>query len=130
MKIYKSLLFLTLAALLVFPTFAYAEVTPYADPEFHEVFISFYSDGEADFECVTYERKASLCVKDCQLQKKDGNTWVDVGKPTTGVILSNASSYSHTIDYSGKIDSGTYRVKGTFVADGYTRTKYSAARTF
>lgn len=131
MKNTKVLLSLVMSLILFIPFLASAEETmPYADSEFQQVYISFYSNGEADFECTTYEPKGTLYVKNCQLQKKEGNGWVNIGSSTSGVKRSNANLYIHTEDYSNYISSGTYRVKGTFVADGYTRTKYSAARTF
>lgn len=131
MKSFKTLLSVTITVLLLLSTFAYAEeIRPYADPEFQQVFITLYSDGAADFECTAYKNKSSLYVKNCQLQKKEGNRWVNVGESTTGEKLKNANSYLYTIDYSDQITSGTYRVKGTFVADNYNKTKYSAERTF
>ena len=134
MKLHHGKFFVFIIAILLLIPLqnAYAEeIMPYADPEFAEAFISFYSDGEADFECVTYEQKSSLYVRSCQLQRKSGSSWVNVGSSTTGPSRSNASAYVHTVDYSSKITTaGVYRVKGTFVADGYTKTKYSAERTF
>lgn len=130
MKFTKHLFALFVFILISIPTFSFADgIMPYADPEFQQAYISFYADKEALFECSTYEPKDTLYVKNCQLQKKVGNTWVNIGDSTKGTTRYNANLYSYSKKYSISA-SGTYRVKGTFVADGYTLTKYSSERTF
>ena len=107
-------------------------IAPLADEEFRSAYISFYSDGEADFRCATYLTKGTLYVKNCQLQKKKASGgWLNVGSAITpDYKASNATSYLATIDFSDSIGTGTYRITCTFVADDYTLPKASAERTF
>ena len=107
-------------------------IAPLADEEFRSAYISFYSDGEADFRCATYLTKGTLYVKNCQLQKKKASGgWLNVGSAITpDYKASNATSYLATIDFSDSIGTGTYRITCTFVADDYTLPKTSAERTF
>lgn len=111
---------------------AYAQsVSPQADTEFMSATVNLTSKKGVVYSCTTYYEKKSLSVSSCWLERQVNGVWSYAGslsKPSTG--NTNAQSLSRSMDYSSSIGSGTFRVAGTFNADGYEITRYSNTRTF
>lgn len=112
---------------------AYATtILPYADPEFKTASLSLSSNKEVIFSATTNETKNKIYVAACWLEVKSGEKWIKVCNLTRpSLVLENIHAYSTVMDYSDSIvGSGTFRVAGTFWADGYTITRYSNEKTF
>lgn len=108
------------------------EITPYADTEFDSVTTLLKSTKKVSFRAVTYNVKSSISVTDCRLEKENDNgTWSTVCTlPPPKVTAKETFAYSATEDYSDYIDTGNYRIRATYDADGHTITRYSNERTF
>ncbi len=108
------------------------EITPYADLVFHNASISLSTRKDASFVGITYYKQKEISVTACSLEKKTGtDSWKQVTILTPPKdICTDTHAYNSLVSYAAEIGVGTYRIKATFNADGYTITRYSNERTF
>lgn len=108
------------------------EITPYADSVFHNATISLSARKDASFVGITYYKQKKITVTACSLEKKTcTDSWMQVKiLPPPKDICADTHAYNSVVSYSTEIGVGTYRIKATFNADGYTITRYSNEQTF
>lgn len=122
----SSLMLLSIAA-----TALAFDIMPYADSYFDSITINLTSKKYVAYQATAKEEHKEIKVTSCTLQKKSGTRWTDVGSldaPTD--VANNTRVYDATMDYSDDIGTGTYRIKATFYADGYTVSRTSNERTY
>lgn len=122
-------------SIFVLVTVSYAtaeEIMPRADSEFASVITVLKTSKQVSFRAVTNNVKARISVTACWLEKEnDDGTWSTVCTlPPSSVEAEETFAYSATVDYSEFIDTGNYRIRATYDADGHTITRYSNERTF
>ena len=110
---------------------AYAQnVAPCADEVFANAYINLTSGKAASFTALTYNTCNKIEITSSYLQQKIEGEWVTIA--SFSVAGAGINTYACTLreDCSGLIASGTYRVVGTFSADGHTVTRTSNERTY
>lgn len=107
------------------------EAVPYADSEFVMASAALDSSKMVTFSCATHQKKESIAITKCFLQKKTNNVWMKVRDlDVPSYVAVNTNAYASYMDYSDQIGSGTFRVGFTVDADGHAITRYSNSRTF
>lgn len=106
------------------------EVVPCADEVFSDAYINLTSSKAASYTAMTFNSCGTIKVTSSSLQKKINGTWVTIAN--ISVAGEGSDTYSCTLraDCSSHISTGTYRVVGTFSADGYCITRTSNERTY
>lgn len=102
-----------------------------ANPNIASVPISLSGAMEAEFFC-SARSFYDISVSDVKLEEKrsDGK-WYYVCDLSGPPSVENAASYNKSKDYSSSCEKGkTYRVLGTFNADGETSSCTSNAKTY
>lgn len=113
------------------PVFAHAIAIPQANPVFIEASVYVSSNMRAEFTASTMKVCASIYVKSCDLQKKNGVNWVDYKSLTPpSYVATNTSAYGEVKNYASNFPSGgTFRLKVVFSGGGETVTRYSNSQS-
>lgn len=106
------------------------EVVPCADEVFADASINLTSSKAASYSAMTYYTCGRIEITSSYLQKKIDGEWVTIA--SFSVEGAGVNTYACTLraDCSSLIASGTYRVVGTFSADGHSITRTSNERTY
>ena len=73
----------------------------------------------------------TIYVSSVVLQKKSGSSWQTIKSLTApSDIVSNDKQFRAYANYNDSYESGIYRLKAVFNADGYEKTYYSNQVTF
>lgn len=126
-----SLVIICLVLITVINSALATTVRPLSDSEFAYAFAVLSDAKKVTYSCTTYEKKSSIKITSCWLEKKNNNTWKyskSLAVPTQEVT--NNYDYIVSMDYSDSIGSGTFRVGFIVDADGHAITRYSNERTF
>lgn len=123
---------ISVLALMIVCSMSFAEgIMPYADSEFMSATASLSDRKDVSFSCTTYETKSSIKVTGVWLQRKEDGKWkYERSLPAPSKEATDTIIYGALMDYSDKIDTGTFRVGFIVDADGHSITRYSNERTF
>lgn len=100
-----------------------------ADPVFAQMQAVLNSNKKLDITAFTNSGSGSISVDACMLQVRVGSVWQNYGSLPPPTDTGNGT-FDATVDYSGSIGVGTFRIIVTLNADGYTKDIYSNAKTF
>lgn len=124
------------AILLSLPMLLFAAMPVLASVDANEYYsdasIAFNTKGNAVFSCTTTFQFNELKITDCKLEVKGLLFWSDAGElPAPSYVAKNRFNYDYQVDYSSYLTSGkTYRIVGTFNADGHEITKTSGSAKY
>lgn len=128
----KKRIIVVLFVLIILSNVTYINAETQSDSVFVYVSTTLNNTKSASFSAVTYEDKNSISVTSVKLYKKNSNNvWEFIQElPLPTNATTTTRTYSATQNYSGYIDSGTYRIYTTFCADNHDLSRYSNIKTY